>query len=71
MPNTCSIYTLQIKSELSRLHVYQALREKTEVAIKNVQSRETDNIRYTRRRKTKQNNNTICVGHQYTKTQIM
>ena len=34
----------------------------------NGQSRETDNIRYTRRRKTKQKHNTICFGHYYTQT---
>jgi len=40
--------------------------ENTEGAIKNGESRETDNIGYTRRRKTKQ-----CVGHHYSKqTQI-
>jgi hypothetical protein len=39
--------------------------ENTEGAIKNEQSRETGNIEYTRRRKTKQNHNTICVGHHY------
>jgi len=32
------------------------------VAIRNGQSRETGNIEYTRRRKTKQKHNTICVG---------
>jgi hypothetical protein len=37
----------------------------TEGAIKKGQSRETDNIRYTRRRQTKQQHNTICVGHHY------
>jgi hypothetical protein len=37
--------------------------ENIEGAIKNGQSRETSNIRYTRRRKTKQKHNTICVGH--------
>jgi len=35
---------------------------------KNEQSRETGNIRHTRRRKTKQNHNTICVGHHYMQT---
>jgi len=35
--------------------------ENTEGAIKNGQSRETGNIVYTRRRKTKQTHNTICV----------
>jgi len=41
------------------------------VAIKNEQSRETGNILdvgYTRRRKTKQKHNIICVGHNYTQT---
>ena len=42
--------------------------ENNEGTIKNGQSRETDNIRYTRRRKTKQKHNTICVGHHYTQT---
>ena len=32
------------------------------------QSRETGNIGYTRRRKTKQTYNTICVGQHYTQT---
>jgi len=36
--------------------------------IKNGYSRETGNIGYTRRRKTKQKHNTICVGHHHTKT---
>jgi len=39
--------------------------ESTEGTIKNGQSRE---IGYTRRRQTKQNHNTICIGHQYTQT---
>ena len=34
-------------------------------AMKNVQSRENGHIVYTRGRKTKQNHNTICVGHHY------
>jgi hypothetical protein len=42
--------------------------ENNEGTIKNGQSRETDNIRYTRRRKTKQKHNTICVGHHNTQT---
>jgi hypothetical protein len=40
--------------------------DNTEGAIKSGQSRETDNIEYTRRRKTKQKHNTICVRHHYT-----
>ena len=41
--------------------------ENTKGTIKNEQSRETGNTHagYTRRRKTKQNYNTICVGHHY------
>ena len=42
--------------------------ENTEDAIKNGQSRETGNTGYTRRRKTKQKHNTICVGHRYAQT---
>jgi hypothetical protein len=42
--------------------------ENTEGAIKHGQSRETGNIGYTRRRKTKQNHNTICFGHHYSQT---
>ena len=42
--------------------------ENTEGAIQNGQSRETGNIGYTRRRKTKQKHNTICVGHHYAQT---
>ena len=42
--------------------------ENTEVAIKNGQSRETGNTGYTRRRKTNEIQNTICVGHQQTQT---
>jgi len=42
--------------------------ENRDGAIKNGQSRETGNIGYTRRRKTKQKHNTICVGHHYTQT---
>ena len=37
--------------------------ENSEGAIKNGQSTESDNIGYTRRRKTKQKHNTICFGH--------
>ena len=44
--------------------------DNTEGAITNGQSRETGNIGYTRRRKTKQKHNTICVGqhNMWTKT---
>ena len=40
--------------------------ENAEEAIKNEQSRETYNIGYTGRRKTKQKHNTLCAGHHYT-----
>ena len=39
-----------------------------EGAIKNRPSRETGYMRYTRRRKTKQKHNTICVGYHYEQT---
>ena len=39
--------------------------ENTEGAIKIQQSRETGNTGHTRRRKTKQKHNTICVRHHY------
>jgi len=42
--------------------------EYTKGTIKNGQSRENGNIGYTRRRKTKQKHNTICVGHHNTQT---
>jgi hypothetical protein len=45
--------------------------ENTERARKYGQSRETDNIGHTRRRKTKQKHNTICVGHHYMQTNTM
>jgi hypothetical protein len=41
------------------------INSKTEVAIKNRQSKETYNIGYTRRRQTTQKHNTICVGHHF------
>ena len=44
--------------------------ENTEVTIKNGQSREIGDIRYTRRRKTNQKHNTICGGRHYTQTNI-
>ena len=42
--------------------------QNTKGAIKNGQSRETGNIGHTRRRKTKQKHNTICVGHHTVQT---
>jgi len=36
-----------------------------EGAIQNGQSRETGKIGYTRRRKAKQKQSTLCVGHHY------
>ena len=42
--------------------------ENTELEIKNQQSIETGNTWYTRRRKTKQKHNAICVGYHYTQT---
>ena len=40
----------------------------TKAGIKNRQSRETDNLGFTRRRQTNQGHNTICVGHHYAQT---
>jgi hypothetical protein len=40
----------------------------TQGEIKNGLSRETGNIGYIRRRKTKQKHNTICFGHYYGQT---
>ena len=42
--------------------------ENTEGAIKREQSRETANIGYTRRRKTKKKLIIICAGHHYAET---
>ena len=39
--------------------------ENTEGSIKKGQSRETGNIGFTKRRKTKHKQYTICVGHHY------
>jgi hypothetical protein len=44
--------------------------EKSAWTITNGQSRETGSIGYTRRRKTIQKHNTICVGHYCTQTKI-
>jgi len=56
--NATYIFSKKIKQTL----------ENTEGAIKSGQSRETGNIGYTRRRKTKQKHNTKCVGHHYAQT---
>jgi len=54
------------------LNVYtgysEEMLENTEGATKKGQSRETGNIGYTRPRKTKQKQKTICIGHHYTQT---
>ena len=42
--------------------------ENSERAIQNGQSKETGNIGYTRRRKTKHKHNAICVGHYFKQT---
>ena len=42
--------------------------ENTEEKIKIGQSRKTGNIGYTKRRKTKQKDNTICLRHYYAQT---
>ena len=48
------------------LHEYTL--ENIKEAVKNEQSRETDNIVYTKRRQTKQKHNTICFRHLYAQT---
>ena len=51
---------------LQRFYFCVLMLNNTEGAIKNGQSRDTGNIRYTKRRQTKQQqHNTICVGHHY------
>jgi hypothetical protein len=58
----CSHFVLSIFRNLCSL----LKKMNTEGAIKNGQSRENDNIGYTRRRQTKQTHNKICVGYHYT-----
>jgi len=50
------------KSYLINVREYRRANHKWTIQRK---SRETGNIRYTRRRKTKQKHNTICVEHHY------
>jgi hypothetical protein len=57
---------MEIKVLASNRH--KNMTENTEGAIKNGQSIETGNIGYTRRIKTKQKHNILCVGHHYTQT---
>ena len=54
-----------MKTKWIQTGVMQTL-ENTEGANKNGQSRKTGNIGHTRRRKTKQKHNTICVGQHHT-----
>ena len=49
------------------IHLKKTL-ENTEWTIINGQSRETGDMGYTRRRKTKQKHNAICIGHHYMQT---
>ena len=42
--------------------------ENTEAAIRKEKSRETGNMGYTKRRKTKHKHNTTCAGHHSTQT---
>jgi hypothetical protein len=46
---------------MSEFHLDSKIKANTEGELTNRQSRETGNIRYTRRRKTKQKYNVICV----------
>ena len=52
------------------VHWFTQTSENNEWAIEKGQSIETGNIGYTRRRKTKQKHNTICVGHHYVQANI-
>jgi len=62
-----AIFQFNIMCNFSRLK--QAL-DNTEGAINNGQSSGIDDVGYIRRGTTKQNHNTICVGHHYTQTSI-
>jgi hypothetical protein len=63
--NTNNVYAINIR-EYRRGN--QKRLENTKGAIKKGRSREIGNTEYTKRRKTKQNHNTICVGHRYAQT---
>jgi hypothetical protein len=58
-----AIFLFNMMCNFSKLK--QAL-DNTEGAINNGKSRETGNVWYIRRGKTKQNHNTTRVGHHYT-----
>ena len=60
-----TLYEASVVLNLSYINVREYQR-----VIKIWQSRETGNIGYTRRRRTKQKHNTICVGHHHTQTLI-
>jgi len=59
-----------LQNAVARIHYASAKEtlENTGGAIKNGQSRETGNIGYTRRGKTKRKHNTICIRHFYAQT---
>ena len=58
---------LRMRSEYYIMIFYECLANVREYrrGNENGQIRETGNIEYTRRRQTKQNHNTISVGHHY------
>jgi hypothetical protein len=71
----CSVSLVKMRGECSLCLIlvdwipslFRLTLENTEGAIKNGQSRETSNIGYTRRRKTKEKHNAIFVGHYFSK----
>jgi len=69
----------QFKTDCQQVHQFQPNKHLPLTLInvreyrrenKKGQSRETGNIGYTKRRKTKQKQNTLCIGQHYTQTNI-
>ena len=69
LPRTRSLFHINHFLSLiySTINVHINVREYRR-ATHNGHSRENDNIRYTRRKQTKQKHYTICVGHHYMQT---
>ena len=76
----CHANTSSVKQQHGTLSTINLMLENTEVAIKNGQSRETGNLRYTRHKKKtnkqtskqqqQQKRNTVCLEHHYVQTNI-
>jgi hypothetical protein len=62
------LWTTCIILQLYNISICSSPTNQILTAKKKGQSRETDNIGYTRRRKTKQKHNALCVGHHYMPT---